>query len=349
VERLRTTAIVKTDISQSVMRFRELPEADLAALLRQHRELVSRLATAHEGRIVKPEGDGFWLVFPSVTAGALAATTMQHELRLAQPGKGEDRLSMRVVVTLGDVLEQDGGLVGDAVVLAARLEAITPPDAIYLSAAAWLAVNRAEVRTALVGEFTLKGFPEPMSVYCVEQTSRTRVLADQHIAIADLRGFSRLAHRSPVGIVERVLDQFERLIGQICEEFGGTNRFGAGDSYCVTFAEADRAMAGVARLVEQWTAFDRAEGVNCPMNVAVHKGTLYAFRSYLYGDDLNLVTWVQSATQQLPPGNTSIFVTPQVRQGLLETSWDAWLERVDVRSIAPELQEIEIYRLLRTS
>jgi class 3 adenylate cyclase len=61
---LRATAIMKTDISGSTARFRTLPEPDLTALLTQHRQLVGRLAAAHDGRIVKPEGDGFWVAFP---------------------------------------------------------------------------------------------------------------------------------------------------------------------------------------------------------------------------------------------------------------------------------------------
>jgi class 3 adenylate cyclase len=128
---LRTTAIMKTDIRGSTVRFRQLPEVDLDALLTEHRAFVARVAAAHGGRIVKPEGDGFWIVFPSVTAAALAARTMQEELRLARVGKGDERLAMRIVLTLGDVLHQEGALVGDTVVLAARIEDITPPDEIY--------------------------------------------------------------------------------------------------------------------------------------------------------------------------------------------------------------------------
>ncbi len=46
---LRATVIMKTDIRGSTVRFRALPEADLGALLTEHRGLVSRLAAAHEG------------------------------------------------------------------------------------------------------------------------------------------------------------------------------------------------------------------------------------------------------------------------------------------------------------
>src|SRR5919204_1022540 len=111
---LRATAIMKTDLSGSTARFRDLRGADLDAVLGAHRHLVSRLAAAEEGRIVKPEGDGFWVVFPSVTAAALAAMAMQEELRLAQPNMADERLVMRIVITLGDVLHQEGALIGDA-------------------------------------------------------------------------------------------------------------------------------------------------------------------------------------------------------------------------------------------
>ena len=100
---------MKTDLSGSTARFRALAEADLHTLLVEHRAFLGRQAAAHDGRIVKPEGDGFWLVFPSVTAAALAAMAMQEELRLAQSNRGDDRLVMRVVITLGDVLHEEGG------------------------------------------------------------------------------------------------------------------------------------------------------------------------------------------------------------------------------------------------
>jgi adenylate cyclase len=213
---LATTVIMKTDIRGSTVRFRALPEVDLDALLTGHRAFVSRVAAAHDGRIVKPEGDGFWLVFPSVTAGALAAMTMQEELRLARVGKGDDRLAMRIVLTLGDVLHQEGALVGDAVVLAARIEDITPPDEIYLSAAAWLAVNQAEVRTSFVDAFALKGFPQPVPVYRIEQTHRSRVIGDQYIVITDLRNYTALVARSPMAAMEQILNRLFELIDRVC-------------------------------------------------------------------------------------------------------------------------------------
>ena len=341
----RTTAIMKTDIKSSTVRFRALPEADLDALLTEHRAFVARLAAAHDGRIVKPEGDGFWVVFPSVTAAALAAMSMQEELRLAQPNRGEDRLAMRIVLSLGDVLHQEGALVGDAVVLAVRIEEITPPDAIYLSAAAWLAVNQAEVRTAFVDVFPCKGFPEPVPVYRIERTHRTRVIADQYIIITDLHGFGAITVTSPLAGVEKILDRLFELVSSVCRECSGTTRFGEGDAYCLTFPEARLAMAAGECLAQEWGTFERHEGLHCPMNMVVHKGVLYAFRSYLWSSDLNVAFQVDRATHHVSPGDTLIFVTGQVRQDLVETPWDKRLQPFAIESTVPQLAEIEVYRL----
>jgi class 3 adenylate cyclase len=343
---LRTTVIMKTDISASTVRLRALAEADLHALLIEHREFLSCHAAVHDGRIVKPEGDGFWLVFPSVTAAALAAMAMQEELRLAQPNKADDRLAMRVVITLGDVLHEEGALVGDTVVLTTRIESITPPDEIYLSAAAWLVVNQAEIRTAFVDTFSLKGFSNSVLVYRVEQTHRTRVIANQYILATDLRLFSRVVETAPMTTVERVLETLFVLTNRVAGEFSGTVRFNAGDAYYLTFADASLAMAAAERLSESWGAFIRQETLPCHMNVAVHQGMLYAFRSYLYGPGIDIATQVERASAGvLAPGEGSIFVTGEVRSKLAGTVWEARLEMVNISSASPRLAKTKIYRL----
>jgi class 3 adenylate cyclase len=343
---LRTTAIMKTDISGSTARFRALGEADLHALFVEHREFLARHAAAQGGEIVKPEGDGFWLVFPSVTAAALGAMAMQEELRLAQANKADDRLTMRVVIALGDVLHEDGALVGDTVALTARIETLTPADEIYLSASAWLAMNHAQIRTAPVGAFALKGFGDAVPVYRIEQMHRTRVIADQYIVFTDLRAFSRLLDPPSLTTVERVLDRLFELINQVVPKLGGSVRFSAGDAYCLTFGDADAAVAAAERISAAWEAFVRAERLPCPVNIAIHQGILYAFRSYLFGPGLEVASGAERAsTRALQTGEGGIFLTGQARKGLTGSGWDARLRRVDVDSDDRRLADIEIYRL----
>ena len=257
---LRTTVLMKTDISGSTSRFRELLAADLQALLGEHRDFLSRHAGNHEGHIIKGAGDGHWLEFAGVTGAAKAAIEMQEELRLAQPNRGDDRIAIRIVIALGDIAVQDGDFIGDVFALATRVEDITPPDEIYLTAAARLALTPAEIQTALVGSFAFKGFSEPMQVYRIEQRHRTRTITDAFILFSDLSGFGRMMDAGPdSATVERILDALDALARGSAHELGGTVRFNLGDSYCVTFSEATQAIAWAERLTRSWDAIRHQE------------------------------------------------------------------------------------------
>src|ERR1700756_116733 len=141
---LRTIVIMKTDISGSTSRFRELLAADLQALLSEHRDFLARHAARYDGRIIKAAGDGYWLEFSSATGAAKAAIEMQEALRLTQLNRGDDRIAIRVIIALGDIAVQNGDFIGDVFALATRVETVTPADEIYLTAAARLALTSSE-------------------------------------------------------------------------------------------------------------------------------------------------------------------------------------------------------------
>ncbi len=177
---LRTIVIMKTDISGSTSRFRELLAADLQALLGEHRDFLARHAAEHDGHIIKAAGDGHWLEFPSVTGAAKAAIEMQEALRLTQLNRGDDRIAIRIVIALGDIAVQDGDFIGDAFALATRVEAVTPPDEIYLTAAARLVLTSAEIQTALVESFAFKGFAEPWPIRNAARVHTSIVRVDRN-------------------------------------------------------------------------------------------------------------------------------------------------------------------------
>lgn len=87
------------------------------------------------------------------------------------------------------------------------------------------------------------------------------------------------------------------------------------------------------------------ERIRCPMNAVVHKCVLYAFRSYLLSPDVHLAAHLESVTSTLASGDASIFLTGQVREHLVGTSWEERLHPVDIGRRPPRLAEIEIYRL----
>jgi len=344
---LRTTVIMKTDISDSTSRFRELLASDLQMLLSDHRDFLTRHAAEHDGQIIKAAGDGYWLEFPSVTGAAKAAIEMQEALRLAQLNRGDDRLAIRIVIALGDIAVQDGDFIGDAFALATRVEAVTPPDEIYLTAAARLALTQAEIQTALVENFAFKGFAEPMPVYRIERRHRTRAFADIYILFSDLRGFSRIMDAGPTSAtVEHILDALDALTRGSAQELGGTVRFNLGDSYCVTFDEAAQAIAWAERFTRSWDAIRHQEQFGCTISIGLHRGTLYTFRSFLYGRDVWIASQLQSASAKLLGSEENgIFVTGAVRSALFGTPSHNRLQPVTLLPLPQPLIGIEVYRL----
>jgi class 3 adenylate cyclase len=345
---LRTTVVMKTDISGSTFRFRRLLAADLEALLSEHRDFVARHAAKHDGRIIKAAGDGYWLEFPSVTGAAKAAIAMQEALRLAQLSRGDDRLAIRIVIALGDIAPvQDDDFIGDVFALATRVEAITPPDEIYLTAAARLAIASAEIQTVFVETFAFKGFAESMPIYRIDRRDRTRVIADTYILFSDLEGFGRMLDAGPATTtVERILDALDAVICATAQEFGGIVRFNVGDSYCLTFTEAAHAITGAERLTGRWNAIRHQEQFGCAISIGLHRGTLYAFRSFLYGRDVWIASQLQSASAKLlENGENGIFVTGAVRSALFGTQSHNRLQPVTLQPLPPALLGIDLYRL----
>jgi class 3 adenylate cyclase len=343
---LRIAVLMKTDIAGSTPRFRALLAADQQTLLHEHRALVSRHAADQGGCIIQLAGDGYWLEFPSVTAAAEAAIAMQESLRLAQPNKGDDRVSIRIVIGLGDVAMVDGVLVGDTVPLIVRIEKITPKDEIYLTAAARSALTPAEIQTALVDSFHLQGFAEPVTVYRVEQRHRTRIIADAYILFSDLRGFTRFIEAAPVTAVERVLNALDTLTVGVAHEFEGTIHHSVGDSYCVAFPLAAKAMAAAEQLSRKWDKANRGGELGCAINLALHRGTICMFRSFVYGRGIMAAVHVQAASRAvLASAEGGVFVTNVVWNDLSGSPWHNRLQPVALTALEAQYPDLKVYRL----
>jgi len=82
----------------------------------------------------------------------------------------ERRIELRIGIHLGDVVEEsDGDLMGDGVNIAARLEGIAQPGAIYLSEDAYRQVKaRIDLTVSDLGETQLKNIVDLVRVYSLQ-------------------------------------------------------------------------------------------------------------------------------------------------------------------------------------
>ena len=106
-------------------------ESGTHALVKAHlAERVEPIITRQGGRVVKTTGDGVLAEFGSAVDALSATILLQQEIANANRDQAEvDRIVFRAGVHLGDVIVEANDLYGDAVNIAARLQAEAPPGA----------------------------------------------------------------------------------------------------------------------------------------------------------------------------------------------------------------------------
>ena len=89
---------------------------------------------AYGGRLVKTTGDGFLAEFASATAALQCALDIQRDLIAREAERSPDlRIRLRIGINVGDIIVDGNDVAGDGVNIAARLEALAPPDGICIS------------------------------------------------------------------------------------------------------------------------------------------------------------------------------------------------------------------------
>src|SRR5262245_51608260 len=130
VER-RLAAILAVDVVGYSRRMGADEEGTLAELKTFRSTLSDPKIEEHHGRIVKTMGDGLLVEFSSVVDAVRCAVEIQRAM--AQRNESlpkSQRIELRMGINLGDIIIDQGDIFGDGVNVAARLEALSPPNGI---------------------------------------------------------------------------------------------------------------------------------------------------------------------------------------------------------------------------
>jgi adenylate cyclase len=143
-------------------------EAGTLARVRALRtDLIEPLATSHGGRLFKTTGDGFLAAFTSSVEALRCAIAIQERLS-AQPGG----LRLRIGVHQGEVVAEGDDLVGDGVIIAARLEPLAEPGGICISARVREdAAGKIALDVEDIGTPELKNIEQKVHVYRVRRVA----------------------------------------------------------------------------------------------------------------------------------------------------------------------------------
>src|SRR5829696_10195213 len=121
------------------------------------------------GRIFNTAGDAVLAEFPSAVEAVRCAIDIQESLRTRNMAYPPSRqMAFRIGITIGDVVERDGDLLGDGVNIAARLEGLAEVGGICISRAVHEQVTgKLSARFIDIGARKVKNIPAPVHAYVV--------------------------------------------------------------------------------------------------------------------------------------------------------------------------------------
>ncbi|MGH8252266.1 MAG: tetratricopeptide repeat protein [Steroidobacteraceae bacterium] len=145
-------------------------EGTLAAL-KERRAIFDRLVSEFDGLEFGSVGDSLMAQFPSAVNAVRCTQAVQYAIAQANESIPADRrMSLRIGVNLGDVIEENGALFGDGVNVAARLQSLADPGGILVSGSVYEQVkNKLGAHFTFVGARQVKNIIEPVKTYKVSE------------------------------------------------------------------------------------------------------------------------------------------------------------------------------------
>src|SRR5689334_2590886 len=134
-----------------------------------YRTVIADFFAKAPGRIFNTAGDAVLAEFASAVDAVRCAIDIQESLRTRNRAYPSSRqMNFRIGITIGDVVERDGDLLGDGVNIAARLEGLAEPGGICVSRTVYEQVSsKLSVGFADIGEQQVKNIPKPVHAYVV--------------------------------------------------------------------------------------------------------------------------------------------------------------------------------------
>jgi class 3 adenylate cyclase len=165
----RLAAILAADVAGYSRLMGADEEGTLERLKAHRRQLIDPKITEHHGRIVKTTGDGLLAEFVSVVDALRCATEVQAGMTQRNAAAPADQgIEFRIGIHQGDVVVEDHDIFGDAVNVAARLEALAEPGGICVSARVrGDSAGKLDLSFEDIGQQQLKNIARPVRAYAL--------------------------------------------------------------------------------------------------------------------------------------------------------------------------------------
>lgn len=137
-----------------------------SAVMTDYHRLVETQVAEHGGTLANFVGDSFMAVFPDAMSGLAAAIAIATEVERRNADRPPARrVEFRMGMDQGPVTFAEGNHHGDALNIAARIQAIAPSGGLAVSGRVYQALDEPALRFRAMGRHRLKNIPERVDVY----------------------------------------------------------------------------------------------------------------------------------------------------------------------------------------
>ena len=154
-------AIMFTDI-QGYSAMMQADEEYARRIRHRHRSVFKEAHERHGGTILQYYGDGTLSIFESAAAAVECAVDMQIEYRK------EPEVPLRIGIHTGDISYDEDGAYGDGLNIAARIERLSIPGSVYISAKVYDDIKNHKWLTAIsLGQFRLRNIRHAVEIFSI--------------------------------------------------------------------------------------------------------------------------------------------------------------------------------------
>ncbi|HVH14932.1 MAG TPA: adenylate/guanylate cyclase domain-containing protein [Candidatus Angelobacter sp.] len=218
----RLAAIMYTDMV-GYTALGQIDESLSLALLEEQRKLLRPLFVRHNGHVIKTIGDAFLVEFSSALEAVRCAYDAQRssrEFNISQPA--DRRIRLRIGLHIGDVVESQGDIAGDAVNVAARIQGVAEEGGVCVTRQVFDQVHdKFELPLKSVGTRSLKNVTSPLEMFKMvmpweKESSFSQARLDAHrVAVLPFANMSSDPNDSYFadGITEEIISTLSGVSG----------------------------------------------------------------------------------------------------------------------------------------
>ena len=245
----KTRTILLADLVGSTSQVTQMETEQGADFLQDATSPIKEAVIENDGRVVKFTGDGYFATFESADDALAAAEDIRnHFMRQRYTPAGIQLDGVRIVINTADIVLQDNDIVGDGVIVTARLEKYVPTNAIWVTAATREVCSSNIYKFEDMGKIELRGRSHPVQVYALQDSEASYVEHGITLVITDMHRYVTIGESlSPAELNDWLL-KWGNLHREAVHGLKGRVRQFIADMSLLTFSSPDEAYHALLNL-----------------------------------------------------------------------------------------------------